>query len=276
MNSRYYLVCTYAPTEEVEIFPLRGCRLTVGRARRSTAEELAVTFDSALSRNHCWVQLEGARLRVARDKARLPLMVNGVAQDEFCLTPGESFRTASCIFRFTEAEPESALKENRGNSFSVSFEELCKIGQLKRFYRMHQRLFGADCERAIEEFADVIPEIAAMSVVEWKDGKFAEKARYRRGSLRLTPSRLLAERAWSAQEPTYDFLNHADRKKGSAPTMILGMHWMIAAPIPVEGLEERRFLLFAGGVDPQDLAVYGEQSTALLGWLAKWLAQYLD
>lgn len=271
MNARYYLVCTYVPTEETEIFPVRGIRLSLGRARKSAADEIGLPFDPSLSRHHCSVKVEGARLHVKRDKGRLPLLVDGVARDEFALAPGESFRSASCQFHFVEAPCDSALAPQTAPSFSVSFEELCKMGQLKRFFRMHQRLIGADCEHALEEFAHVIPEIAALSVVEWKDSDFQEKARYRRGSLRLTPSRLLAEKAWKAGEPTYEALNHADRKEGLAATMVLGMHWMIAVPLQIP---DRRLLLFAGGVDPQDIAIYGQQTSSLLEWLARWLTRY--
>jgi diguanylate cyclase (GGDEF)-like protein len=338
---RYYLVCTYLPTEETEIFSLRSKRIVIGRGTKSTPGELALPFDASLSRRHCWAQLKGAKLEVGREQGKAPLLVSGIKQERFFLKPGESFRSANCEFQFVAqgalagasekgplgpspegtvasqespspegevpaqpqldqpeepvAEPAAPAQARRGAAaaspngkpnFTLSFEQLCKFNQMKRFFEMLTRLSRLSEQslaqdklllRFLEEFSRATPEVAALLVVEVAGLEFHELCEFRVGPVKLAPSRVLADQALNSGEPIYHSLNLADRhEKGLTPTMVLGFNWMMAAPIVVDKTPgSSPYLLFAGGPDAEEGEMYCKQGKAMTIWLTEWLAQHL-
>jgi adenylate cyclase len=282
-----WLLAASIESGEKQWFQIEDRPFLVGR--RSAAEEpgkMSIAFDPTLSRSHFVARVEGEKLFISRDrKSKHLLFFKGESLDEFSLTCGDHFSSASTRFQFLKEGPSA---EQPTRSFTLDAHELRRVHEkdssrtLKALLGLQPLLSSAHEPPAFfKELLPLLRDIITgasliMALKLSEDGSYEILESLGKGS-DVFPSRSLLKMALESGDPAVYLWDDETSGIVGSPTACSGVRWAVAAPMC---LQEERFALYAVGVTaPQETAspeIPGEIDRAVVSLVAQVVSQYLQ
>lgn len=263
------------PDEQLRRWPLVPGRWVVGRGA-SDPGKFAIPWDPALSRRHFVItnQGNGARVEV-EERAANPVFWQGEPCREFELESGQHFVAGETRFqvllRAAEESPAPAQEFTLAQGARQRLREQRAQECLQALTRLLPRLKGASgpeelWRAALEILQELLPaatRVLALKVLQSLE--FEVQAVTAQGPYR--PSRRLLELAFESGQTA---VHQWDQTTEEEMTVVAGVNWALAAPIPIS--ESERYALYAFGADTPQTS---EQERALIDLVAEALGHFL-